>query len=247
MKHLWRALGLLRQYWTLTAVAFVSLLISTGVNLSIPKLTESIIDGGIALERLDVVITTAVAIIIVAIAGAVFSQVLTSSAHAQGARRVKWEYYCVEKLRDGPEVLMENFAAGGLKGWELAAAADRLLSALRRRSRGDKSRANRLAHRGLVHCSIIVRRSATSQTDGERLRCSGSGHSASRPQRSVTARSSHSQRGQAAPIQRCLRFLQSLKVVVSWRPIKAAGLQAAPLESASRNRMGKGRFDRVSL
>jgi hypothetical protein len=58
------------------------------------------------------------------IAGAVFSQVITSSAHAQGARRLKWEYYCVDRLRDGPEALMESFAAGGLKGWELAAAGE---------------------------------------------------------------------------------------------------------------------------
>lgn len=58
------------------------------------------------------------------IAGAVFSQVLGSDALAQGARRAKWEYYCVEKLREGPEKLMESFGPGGLKGWELAAAAE---------------------------------------------------------------------------------------------------------------------------
>lgn len=58
------------------------------------------------------------------VAGAVFSQVMTSSAQAGDVRRVKWEYYCVEKLRDGPDALMESFAAGGLKGWELAAAGD---------------------------------------------------------------------------------------------------------------------------
>jgi hypothetical protein len=48
-------------------------------------------------------------------------------------------------------------------------------------------------------------------------------------------------------MQRYLRFLQSLKVVVSWRPIETAGFQAAPFKSASLNRMGMGRFDRVSL
>jgi hypothetical protein len=58
------------------------------------------------------------------IAGALFSQAVTGLAHAQGARRVKWEYYCVEKLRGGPETLMQDFAAGGLKGWELAAAGE---------------------------------------------------------------------------------------------------------------------------
>ena len=73
MKHLWRALGFLRRYWTLTAIAFVSLLISTGVNLAIPGLTRTIIDSGIASNRLDIVITTAVGIVIVAISGAVFS------------------------------------------------------------------------------------------------------------------------------------------------------------------------------
>jgi hypothetical protein len=63
----------------------------------------------------------------------------------------------------------------------------------------------------------------------------------------VPASSGRSRREQAAPIQRCLRFLQSLKVVVSWRPIETAGFKAAPFKSASLNRMGMGRFDRVSL
>lgn len=73
MIYLWRALGFLKRYWILTATAFVSLLISTGVNLAIPGLTRTIIDSGIASDRLDIVITTAMSIVVVASAGAVFS------------------------------------------------------------------------------------------------------------------------------------------------------------------------------
>jgi ATP-binding cassette subfamily B multidrug efflux pump len=85
VKHLWRALGFLRRYWALTAVAFVSLLVSTGVNLAIPGLTQSIIDDGIASDRLDLVIATAAGIVVVAIAGAVFTflQGLLSARIAQ--------------------------------------------------------------------------------------------------------------------------------------------------------------------
>ncbi|OGQ79106.1 MAG: hypothetical protein A2289_03070 [Deltaproteobacteria bacterium RIFOXYA12_FULL_58_15] len=58
------------------------------------------------------------------IAGAVFSQTLSSSAQAARASRMKWEYFCVEKFSETPEKLVETFTQGGLKGWELAAAGE---------------------------------------------------------------------------------------------------------------------------
>ncbi len=86
VKYLWRALGYLKRYWFLTAVAFVGLLISSAVNLLIPRLTQTIIDSGISAGRLDIVVGTAVGIVIVAIAGAVFSflQGVLSARVAQG-------------------------------------------------------------------------------------------------------------------------------------------------------------------
>jgi hypothetical protein len=57
------------------------------------------------------------------IGGVVFAQV-TGAAHAAHGGRQRWEYFCVEKLNDTPEKLMEAFAAGGQKGWELAAAGE---------------------------------------------------------------------------------------------------------------------------
>jgi hypothetical protein len=58
------------------------------------------------------------------ILGAVFSHTLTRPAQAQSGARSQWEYYCIEKFNDSPERLMQAFAAGGLKGWELAAAGE---------------------------------------------------------------------------------------------------------------------------
>jgi ATP-binding cassette subfamily B multidrug efflux pump len=86
VKYLWRALGYLKRYCLLTAVAFVSLLVSSAVNLLIPRLTQTIIDSGISAKRLDIVIGTAVGIVIVASAGAVFSflQGVLSARTAQG-------------------------------------------------------------------------------------------------------------------------------------------------------------------
>jgi len=72
-KALWRALGYLRRYWLLAVGAFLSLTISTATRLVIPRLTQTIIDGGIAAGQMDVVIWGAGGTVGMAIAGSVFS------------------------------------------------------------------------------------------------------------------------------------------------------------------------------
>jgi len=86
VKHLWRALSYLRRYWVIAAGASFSLLIATATRLIIPRLTQTIIDDGIATERMDVVIWAAVGTVGVAIAGSVFSfvQGVLAARTAQG-------------------------------------------------------------------------------------------------------------------------------------------------------------------
>jgi ATP-binding cassette, subfamily B, multidrug efflux pump len=86
LKYLGRALGYLRQYWLLTIGAFLSLLISTAARLVIPRLTQRIIDDGIAGGRLDIVIGSAVGMVVLVIAGSGFTflQGVLSARTAQG-------------------------------------------------------------------------------------------------------------------------------------------------------------------
>jgi ATP-binding cassette subfamily B multidrug efflux pump len=86
VKHLGRALGYLKHYWLLAAGAFLSLLISTATNLVIPRLTQAIIDDGIAARQMQVVLWAAAGTVGLAIARSVFSflQGVLSARTAQG-------------------------------------------------------------------------------------------------------------------------------------------------------------------
>ncbi len=86
MKHLLRSLSYLRRYWLLAAGAFLGLLVSTATRLVIPRLTQAIIDNGIAGRQLDVVVWAAVGTVGLAVAGSLFSflQGVLSARTAQG-------------------------------------------------------------------------------------------------------------------------------------------------------------------
>jgi len=86
VKYLGRALGYLRRYRLLAAGAFLGLIISTATRLVIPRLTQMIIDDGIAAERMNVVLWAAVGMVGMAIAGSVFTflQGVLSARTAQG-------------------------------------------------------------------------------------------------------------------------------------------------------------------
>jgi ATP-binding cassette subfamily B protein len=86
VKYLWRALSYLKHYWLLAAGAFLGLLISTATRLVIPRLTQTIIDDGIAAGQMRVVLWAAVGTVGFAIAGSAFSflQGVLSARTAQG-------------------------------------------------------------------------------------------------------------------------------------------------------------------
>jgi len=86
VKYLWRALGYLKRYLLLAVSTFLSLIIASVTRLVIPRLTQTIIDNGIAVERMDVVLWAAVGMVGMAIAGSVFSflQGVLSARTAQG-------------------------------------------------------------------------------------------------------------------------------------------------------------------
>jgi ATP-binding cassette subfamily B multidrug efflux pump len=86
LKHLLRSLSYLRRYWLLAAGAFLGLLVSTATRLVIPRLTQAIIDSGIAGRQLDVVVWAAVGTVGLAVAGSLFSflQGVLSARTAQG-------------------------------------------------------------------------------------------------------------------------------------------------------------------
>ena len=86
MKYLWRALGYLKHYWLPAAGAFLGLLISTAARLVVPRLTQIIIDDGIAAGRIDVIVWAAAGMVGVAIGGSLFTflQGMLSARTAQG-------------------------------------------------------------------------------------------------------------------------------------------------------------------
>ena len=86
MKHLWRALGFLKRYWLLATGTFLGLLISTATRLVIPRLTQMIIDNGIAAGRVDVIVWASVGMVGLAVAGSVFTflQGVFAARTAQG-------------------------------------------------------------------------------------------------------------------------------------------------------------------
>jgi ATP-binding cassette subfamily B multidrug efflux pump len=86
VRHLWRSLSYLGRYGLLAIGTFLGLLISTAARLGIPRLTQTIIDGGIAAGRLDVVVWAAMGTVGMAIGGSVFSflQGVLSARTAQG-------------------------------------------------------------------------------------------------------------------------------------------------------------------
>jgi len=73
MRSLARALGYLKPHWLLAAGIFVSLLLSSALNLVVPALTQQIIDKGIAVGAVDFIIWGAVAMIAVAAFRALFT------------------------------------------------------------------------------------------------------------------------------------------------------------------------------
>ncbi|NLE45387.1 MAG: ABC transporter ATP-binding protein [Chloroflexi bacterium] len=73
MKSLWRALSYLKSYGLTAAGAFVSLLVSSGASLLIPRMTQIIIDDGISAGQIDIVIASALGMVGLAVAVSVFT------------------------------------------------------------------------------------------------------------------------------------------------------------------------------
>ena len=73
MKSLGRSLGYLKSYWPLAAGTFVTLLLSTMLNLVVPALTQRIIDDGIDAGVASVIVYGALAMIGVALFRALFT------------------------------------------------------------------------------------------------------------------------------------------------------------------------------
>ena len=71
MKSLGRALGYLKPYWLLAMGTFVTLLLSTLLNLVIPALTRRIIDDGIDAKVASVIVVGALVMIGVALTAGV--------------------------------------------------------------------------------------------------------------------------------------------------------------------------------
>ncbi len=86
MKYLWRALSYLNKYWLLAASALLSLLISTATQLAVPRMTQFIIDDGIAARRMDVVVWAALGMVSASVIGSLFTffQGVLSARTAQG-------------------------------------------------------------------------------------------------------------------------------------------------------------------
>ena len=113
MRYLWRALGYLRRYWLLTIGAFLSLLISTVARLVIPRLTQVVIDEGIAAGRLQVVIGAAVGIVGMAVAGALFSFLQKLTPQASTDLNTALRHYATTAINPGPLLLISDLLDEG--------------------------------------------------------------------------------------------------------------------------------------
>ena len=86
MKHLWRALVYLRDYWVLAAGTFLGLVLSTAARLGIPRVTQMAIDDGIVAGRINIVVWASIATVGMALIGSLFSylQGVLAARTAQG-------------------------------------------------------------------------------------------------------------------------------------------------------------------
>jgi ATP-binding cassette subfamily B multidrug efflux pump len=91
LKHLWRALSYLKQYWLLTTGALICLLISTATSLAIPRINQTIIDQGIGDRQVNIVVWGAVGTVGLAIAGSIFS-FLQGVLAARTAQSVAYDF-----------------------------------------------------------------------------------------------------------------------------------------------------------
>ena len=91
MKHLWRALGYLRNYRLWAVGAFLGLLLSSAAKLVVPRLAQMVIDSGISAGRLTVVVRGAAGMVLVAVAGSAFS-VMQGVLSARVAQGVAYEF-----------------------------------------------------------------------------------------------------------------------------------------------------------
>ena len=74
MKPLRRALGyLLKPYWSLALIAFVSLILATIASLVAPRLIQRAVDDGIAVKNMGIILTAVMGLIIAAMIKGVFS------------------------------------------------------------------------------------------------------------------------------------------------------------------------------
>jgi len=73
MKPIVRALGYLKSHWLLAAGIFISLLLSSMLNLVVPALTQRIIDNGIGARIVAWIVWGAVAMVAVALLRALFT------------------------------------------------------------------------------------------------------------------------------------------------------------------------------
>ena len=73
MKPLGKALRYLKRHWLTTLGAYLSLLLATGTSLVSPKLVQLLIDRGIAARQMRTIVVMALAMVAVALVGALFS------------------------------------------------------------------------------------------------------------------------------------------------------------------------------
>jgi len=73
MKPLGKALRYLKRHWLTTLGAYISLLLATGTSLVSPKLVQLLIDRGIAARQMRTIVVMALAMVAVALVGALFS------------------------------------------------------------------------------------------------------------------------------------------------------------------------------
>ena len=105
MKSLARALSYLKPHWPLAAGTFLSLILSAGLNLIIPALTQQTIDNGIAKKAVNFILWASAAMVGVALLRAMFS-FLQSFLAAKASQNVAYDlrnvlYGKIQKLSFG--------------------------------------------------------------------------------------------------------------------------------------------------
>ena len=107
MKHLYKLLDFVKPYWKDALAAFVFLLVMVLLDLSIPRLIQQIIDGGVKQNNMTVVLQTSALMLVISVVDTIVAVANNNSSIRVGEGVAR-------DLREALFVKIQNFSFGDL-------------------------------------------------------------------------------------------------------------------------------------